>query len=61
MSRALQLVGCRCSSLLPQEGCGGMRKGKEPRCWGKSLVPSPAYSGILMKRRVSSSLIYHIM
>lgn len=39
----------------------GMRRGKEPRCWGESLVPSPAYSGILMKRRVSSSLIYHIM
>lgn len=38
-----------------------MGKGKKPRFWGESLVLLPVSSGILMKRRVRSSLIYHIM
>lgn len=51
--------------LLPLPSLkGGQRDregGKKPRCRGESLVPLLVYSGILMKRRVSSSLIYHIM
>lgn len=51
------------TSPAPSELQGGQRdeEQEEPEEQGRKFGAVVAYSGILMKRQVSSSLIYHIM